>query len=389
MGRPRKDKTTQKTKVSTTRKTIITTKPLKINDEITTVKKPSKLSTDLMKDLLKVSGNEWGGVAAGGIEAGDISGFMDTGSYALNALVSGKLRGGGFPNNKIVVLAGEEATGKTFFVIECIKQFFKDNPTGIVMFFESESAISLDMLVSRGIDANRIVWLPVITVQETRTQAIKILDKYLAMDKSKRIPMMFVLDSLGMLSTTKEITDTEAGKETQDMTRAKLIKSMFRVLTLKLGRAGVPFLVTNHTYMETGMFAKKQMAGGSGTKYSASVTLFLGSSKDKVGEEVVGRIINCQLKKGRITKQDKSVKISLNFDTGLNRYYGLLDIGYNQGVFKHIDKQWKIGKQSAKESAIYDNPEKYFTPEVMDQLEIAAGKEFLYGSSLTKENATI
>lgn len=122
----------------------------------------------------------------------------------------------------------------------------------------------------------------------------------------------------------------------------------------------------------------------SGTKYAASITIFLSSSKDKEGEEVVGRIITCQLKKGRITKQDKKVKIALNFETGLNRYYGLLDIGARQGIFKHIDKQWKIGKQTAKESAIYDNPEKYFTPEVMQELEVAAGKEFLYGSSLTK-----
>lgn len=138
----------------------------------------------------------------------------------------------------------------------------------------------------------------------------------------------------------------------------------------------------HHFILENGIITHN--SGGSGTKYSASNTIFLGSAKDKEGEDVVGRIITCLLKKGRITKQDKSVKISLNFDTGLNRYYGLLDLGDRQGVFKRVDKQWKVGKQTAKESAIYGNPEKYFTPEVMAELEIAAGKEFLYGSSLEK-----
>lgn len=236
---------------------VITTKPLK-------VKKTKTESSELLREFLKVSGNEWGAIAADGIEAGDISGFMDTGAFILNALVSGSLYGG-FPNNKITVLAGEEATGKTFFVIECIKQWLKDNPTGVVMFFESESAISKQMLESRGVDTKRIVWLPVVTVQEIRTQALKILNRYLSVATDKRIPMMFVLDSLGMLSTTKEVSDTEEGKETQDMTRSRLIKSMFRVLTLKLGRAGIPFIVTNHTYMEQGLFAKKQMCLAKGT----------------------------------------------------------------------------------------------------------------------------
>ncbi len=392
MGRPRKEVSKEKAKKAIKKlKTAVIKKIKEVKnlDKPLKIKKSKTASSELMREFLKVSGNEWGAIASDGIEAGDISGFMDTGAYALNALVSGKLQGGGFPSNKITVLAGEEATGKTFFVIECIKQWFTDNPTGLVMFFESESAISKEMLESRGVDTNRIVWLPVVTVQEVRTQALKILNKYLLIPVDKRIPMMFILDSLGMLSTTKEVADTEEGKETQDMTRSRLIKSMFRVLTLKLGRAGIPFIVTNHTYMEQGMFAKKQMSGGSGTKYSASNTIFLGSAKDKEGDDVVGRIITCQLKKGRITKQDKVVKISLNFDTGLNRYYGLLDIGLKQGVFKRVDKQWKVGKQTAKESAIYENPEKYFTPEVMAELEVAAGKEFLYGSSLKEINPDV
>merc|ERR1712224_806515 len=111
---------------------------------------------------------------------------------------------------------------------------------GAVIYFESESAITKEMIEERGIDSNRMIIVPVVTVQEFRQQAISILDKYLETDESKRPPMMFCLDSLGMLSTTKEIEDTAAGKETRDMTRAQIVKGAFRVLTLKLGRAKVP-----------------------------------------------------------------------------------------------------------------------------------------------------
>ena len=117
------------------------------------------------------------------------------------------------------------------------------------------------MIEDRGIDSNRMLIVPVTTVQEFRLQSIKILDKYMTMDDKK--PMMFVLDSLGMLSTSKEVEDSEAGKETRDMTRAQVVKSIFRVLTLKLGKANVPLLVTNHTYDVVGAYIPtKEMGGG-------------------------------------------------------------------------------------------------------------------------------
>lgn len=368
---------------------VITTKPLKI-------KKAGKTVSGEFSGVFAAAENAWGGLAADGIEAGDISGFIDTGSYSLNALVSGKMRGGGFPNNKIAVLAGEEATGKTFFVIESIKRFLQDHLTGAVFFFETESAISKDMLEDRGVDTRRVFWLPVSTVQECSTQCIRILDKYMEMNKDTRSPMLLVLDSLGMLSTSKEIGDTTEGKETKDMTRAGLIKAMFRIVTLKLGRAGVAFFVTNHTYEGMGMFATKQMSGGQGTKYAASNTIFLSSRKEKEGTDVVGRIITCTLRKGRITKQDKKIEIALNFDTGLNRYYGLLDIGQRQGIFKKIDKKWNLGTildgkvtVEGKESDIYEKPEEFFVPEIMDRLELACQREFLYGQSKTNADEEI
>ena len=169
-------------------------------------------------------------------------------------LVSGSLFGG-LPANKVTALAGESSTGKTFFALSVVRNFLAANPTGGVIYFETESAISRDMIESRGIDgSSRMIIMPVSTIEEFRTQACRILDKYLKEPKDERVPMMFVLDSLGMLSTNKEMEDVANDKQVRDMTKSQLIKGAFRVLTLKLGQAGVPMIVTNHTYDVIGSY---------------------------------------------------------------------------------------------------------------------------------------
>ena len=245
------------------------------------------------------------------------------------------------------------------------------------------------MIEERGIDSNRIVIVPVVTVQEFRTQAISILDKYLETDESKRPPMMFCLDSLGMLSTTKEIEDTADGKETRDMTRAQIVKGAFRVLTLKLGRAGVPMIVTNHTYDVIGsMFPQKEMGGGSGLKYAASSIVYLSKKKEKEGSEVVGNIIHCKNAKSRLTVENRIVDVRLSYDTGLDRYYGLLDLALASGIFEKASTRVKLpnGKTEFGKT-INNNPEKYFTEDVMEQLEKVVQEYFKYGNK-TRTNDT-
>ena len=208
---------------------------------------------DFLKNIAKTAGNEYAALVSEGVEAGDVDSFIDTGSYIFNALLSGSLYGG-LPQNKITALAGESATGKTFFLMGMCKNFLEKNPEGGVVYFESESAITKKMVIDRGIDADRMVMLPVSTVQEFRTQAIKVLDSYMEQEESERRPMFMCLDSLGMLSTTKEVEDSSEGKETRDMTRAQVLKAAFRILTLKLGKAKVPMVVTNHTYDVVGSY---------------------------------------------------------------------------------------------------------------------------------------
>tara|TARA_Y100000004_G_scaffold154611_1_gene178827 strand:- start:3984 stop:4997 length:1014 start_codon:yes stop_codon:yes gene_type:complete len=336
---------------------------------------------NFLQDIAKEIGNEYAGIVADGVAAGDTNAFVDTGSYIFNGLVSGSIYGG-IPSNKITAIAGESSTGKTFFCLSIVKNYLEMDPDAGVIYFESESAISRDMIESRNIDSKRMVLVPVTTVQEFRHQAIKILDKYLAQPEEERKPMMFVLDSLGMLSTTKEVEDTEAGKDTRDMTRAQVVKSIFRVLTLKLGKANVPMLVTNHTYDVVGAYIPtKEMGGGSGLKYASSTIIYLSKKKEKDGKEVVGNIIKAKTAKSRLTKENADAEIRLYYDErGLDKYYGLLELGEKHGVFTRKGNRVVVGESSVYPSAILADPEKYFTPEVMMQLDKAAEKEFTYGS---------
>tara|TARA_R110002096_G_scaffold122042_1_gene264219 strand:- start:457 stop:1488 length:1032 start_codon:yes stop_codon:yes gene_type:complete len=337
--------------------------------------------SDFLKDIIKETGNEYAGLVSDGIDSADVTSFIDTGSYAFNALLSGTIYGG-MPSNKITAIAGEAATGKTFFALGICKAFLDKDPEAGIIYFESESAISKQMIEARGIDSKRMVIVPVATVQEFRNQSIKILDKYIEQTEKTRKPLMFVLDSLGMLSTTKEMEDTAAGKETRDMTRSQIVKSTFRVLTLKLGRANIPMIMTNHTYDVIGsMFPQKEMGGGSGLKYAASSIIYLSKRKDKEGTEVVGNIIHCKNFKSRLTKENAMIDVKLTYKTGLDKYYGLIELGEEAGIFKKVSTRYEMPDGSKVFGKnINDNPEKYFTKEVLDKIDETAKRKFLYGS---------
>ena len=334
---------------------------------------------DFLKSIVKEIDNEYASVVSDGVSAGDCDTFIDTGCYIFNALVSGSIRGG-IHANKITALAGESSTGKTYFVLSVVKSFLDNNPEAGVIYFESESALTKQMIEERGIDSSRMVIVPVVTVQEFREQSIKILDKL--GDEDNRPPMMFVLDSLGMLSTTKEIEDASAGKETRDMTRAQVVKSVFRILTLKLGKLKIPMIVTNHTYDVVGAYIPtKEMGGGSGLKYAASSIIYLGKKKDKDGKEVIGNIIKAETHKSRLSKEGKKVEVRLSFDRGLDPYYGLIELGEKYEVFKRVGTRIQVGEAKVYPKNIYENPEKNFTPEVMQALDECAKKEYGYGNS--------
>ena len=344
--------------------------------------------SDFLKDIIKETGNEYASLVSDGA-SGDVDSFIDTGSYIFNALLGGSIHRG-LPSNKITAIAGESATGKTFFVLGMCKNFLDKNPDGGVIFFESESAITKEIIEERGIDSSRMVVMPVTTVQEFRHQSLTVLEKYSQQDAKEKKPLLLVLDSLGMLSTTKEIEDTQDGKETKDMTRAQIVKAAFRVLTLKLGKAKVPLIITNHTYDVIGsMFPQKEMGGGSGLKYAASSIVYLSKRKEKDGTEIIGNIIHCKNYKSRLTKENKVVDVRLTYDKGLDRYYGLLDLALKHNIFKQVSTRIELpdGTKTFGKT-INNDPTKYFTKEILEQLDGVCSKEFKYGDGVEADTDT-
>ena len=334
---------------------------------------------DFLKDIVKEIGDDFTTLAE---DISDSEQFIDTGSLVFNGLISGSIFGG-VSSKRITAIAGESSTGKTFFALAVVKNFLDNNPDAYALYFDTESAISKSLLESRGIDMKRFVVINVVTIEEFRTKALKAVDKYLQMPTEDRKPCMFVLDSLGMLSTEKEIRDALDDKQVRDMTKSQLVKGAFRMLTLKLGQANVPLIVTNHTYDVIGAYVPtKEMGGGSGLKYAASTIIYLGKKKEKDGKEVIGNIIKAKTHKSRLSKENKQVEIRLYFDKrGLDRYYGLLELGEIGGLWKNVAGRYEMNGKKLYAKQILAEPEKYFTPEVMQALDETAQQEFSYGQS--------
>ena len=332
---------------------------------------------DFLKEVVKEIGDEYTQVAAD-IEENER--FIDTGSYIFNGLVSGSIFGG-VSSSRITAIAGESSTGKTYFSLAVVKNFLDNNPDGYCLYFDTEAAVNKGLLESRGIDMNRLVVVNVVTIEEFRSKALRAVDIYLKTSEEDRKPCMFVLDSLGMLSTEKEIRDALDDKQVRDMTKSQLVKGAFRMLTLKLGQANIPLIVTNHTYDVIGSYVPtKEMGGGSGLKYAASTIIYLSKKKEKDQKEVIGNIIKAKTHKSRLSKENKEVNIRLYYDErGLDRYYGLLELGEIGGLWKNVAGRYLMNEKKIYAKEILKNPSEYFTDDIMEKLDNIAKEHFSYG----------
>ena len=334
---------------------------------------------DFLKDIVKEIGDDYTQLAS---DIDESESYVDTGSYIFNGLVSGSIFGG-VSGNKITAIAGESSTGKTFFSLAVVKNFLDSNPDGYCLYFDTEAAVNKSLLISRGIDLTRVVVVNVVTIEDFRSKA-EGTDIYLKTPTEDRKPCMFVLDSLGMLSTEKEITDALNDKQVRDMTKSQLVKGAFRMLTLKLGQANIPMIVTNHTYDVIGSYVPtKEMGGGSGLKYAQSSIIYLTKKKEKDGTEVVGNLIKAKTAKSRLSKENKDVTVRLYYDErGLDRYYGLLELGELGGLWKNVAGRYEMNGKKVYAKEILKNPDKYFTEEVLQKLDEVAKEEFSYGSAV-------
>jgi RecA/RadA recombinase len=335
---------------------------------------------DFLKEIVKEIGDEYTQLAA---DIDETETYVDTGSYIFNGLCSGSIFGG-VSGNKITAIAGESSTGKTFFSLAVVKNFLDSNPGGYCLYFDTEAAVNKSLLTSRGIDLDRFVVVNVVTVEQFRQKALQAVDIYLKTPEEDRKPCMFVLDSLGMLSTEKEIRDALDDKQVRDMTKSQLVKGAFRMLTLKLGQAKIPMIVTNHTYDVIGSYVPtKEMGGGSGLKYAASTIIYLTKKKEKDGTAVIGNLIKAKTAKSRLSKENKDVTVRLYYDErGLDKYYGLLELGEVGGMWKNVAGRYEMDGKKIYAKEILKNPDKYFTQEVLEQLDEIAKEQFSYGSSI-------
>lgn len=348
------------------------------------------MSKNFFQNIVRDLKDEDLSIAGDGTSAGEFTGFIDTGSYALNAVMSADIYGG-LADNKITGFAGETTTGKTFFALGVCKNFLDANPDAGILYYDTEAAVNKKMMEERGLDSSRVIIGEPLTVQQFKTKADNFLTKYIETPLKERPKLLMVLDSLGQLSTTKEMEDTAEGKEVRDMTRSQVIKAAFRVLTLKCARAKVPMIVTNHVYASMGsMYPTNEIAGGSGLKYAASTIAMLSKRKEKDGNEVIGNVIHVKMWKSRLSRENKMVDVLLTYDKGLDRYYGLLDMAERYGVIKKVSTRYEMPDGSKHfGKSIYQEPTKFFTKEILDAINEGVKKEFSYGSSVDTSESEV
>lgn len=307
--------------------------------------------------------------------------WIDTGSYIFNALISGSIYGG-IPSNRSIMLAGESSAGKSYLALSCIETWQIANPKGQVLFFDTEHALEKRMLSKRKIDVNRFHIIQVETLEDFRTKCINFLDNY--QETKSKTPVLLCLDSLGNLPTQKEVADALSGSDKKDMTKAPVIRSIFRVITQRLGICNIPLLICNHVYDAMDQYTPVVISGGKGAIYAASTIITLSKSKDKDGTEVVGNLIRATTRKSRYTKENHQVIMQLDYETGLNRYYGLLELAEKYDIIKKVSTRYEIDGVKYWGKDIRANPEKFFTKDILDKLDDVAKLEFGLGEGSSK-----
>ena len=337
---------------------------------------------DFLKDIVKEIGDDYTKLAA---DIDDTEEFVDTGSYIFNGLVSAVFLVV-YLGIRLLPLLASLLLEKLSSVFAVVKNFLDSNPDGYCLYFDTEPLLTKSLLADRGVDLSRVVVVNVVTIEEFRSKALKAVDIYLKKSEEDRKPCMFVLDSLGMLSTEKEITDALNDKQVRDMTKSQLVKGAFRMLTLKLGQANIPMIVTNHTYDVIGSYVPtKEMGGGSeNTKYAASTIIYLSKKKRERWNRSRRKSYQAKTAKSRLSKENKEVTVRLYYDErGLDKYYGLLELGELGGLWKNVAGRYEINGKKIYAKQILASPEEYFTDDVMEKLDAIARETFCIWMSLS------
>jgi len=247
---------------------------------------------------------------------------------ALNVALSGDLDGGLTPG--VTMWAGPSKHFKTLFSLICAKAYLEKYPDATLLFYDSEFGTPIGYFSALGIDIKRVLHVPLTNVEELKFDIMAQLDQITRGDK-----VVIVVDSIGNLASKKEVDDAMKQSDKADMTRAKQIKSLFRMVTPHLNLKDIPMIVVNHTYKTLELYAKDVVGGGTGSYYSSDNIFIVGRRQDKDGDEVVGYEFIIKVEKSRYVREKSLIPITVSFDDGVSAWSGLLDLALES---KHVTK---------------------------------------------------
>jgi RecA/RadA recombinase len=284
--------------------------------------------------------------------------MIPTSVPAINIALSGRIDGGLTPG--LTMWAGPSKHFKTMFSLIMAKAYMDKYPESAVLFYDSEFGTPQSYFSSLGIDTDRVVHTPITDIEQLKFDIMKQLE---AVERDDRL--IIVIDSIGNLASKKEVEDALDGKSVADMSRAKQLKSLFRMVTPHLTLKNIPMVVVNHTYKEIGMFPKDIVGGGTGSYYSADNIYILGRQQDKQGSDIVGYNFIINVEKSRHTREKSKIPINVKHDGGLSKWSGLLDMALEakvvvkptQGWYSRVDadtgeieeKKWRAKETECKE----------------------------------------
>jgi RecA/RadA recombinase len=251
----------------------------------------------------------------------------------INVALSGKLDGGIIPG--LTMWAGPSKHFKTAFSLLMAKAYMDKYPEAVLLFYDSEFGTPIKYFETFGIDMERVLHTPLTDIEQLKFDIMQQLQ-----DVNRGDKLMIILDSIGNLASKKEVDDALDGKSVADMSRAKQVKSLFRMVTPHLNLKDISMVVVNHTYKEIGMFPKDIVGGGTGSYYSADNIFILGRQQEKTGTEVTGYNFIINVEKSRYTREKSKIPIAVSFDGGIQKYSGLVDIAIEGGFVSKPSPGW-------------------------------------------------
>ena len=250
--------------------------------------------------------------------------LIQTSVPAVNVALSGRLDGGLTPG--LTVFAGPSKHFKTAFAMLLAKAFQDKYEDGVILFYDSEFGAPQSYFETFDIDTNRVVHSPIADIEQLKHDIMQQLN---GVERDDHI--MIIVDSVGNLASKKEVEDALEGKSVADMTRAKQMKSLFRMVTPHLTIKDIPAIVVNHTYKEIGLFPKDVVSGGTGIYYSADNIFIIGRRQQKAGTEVTGYEFVINVEKSRFVREKSKIPVAVTWEDGISKWSGLLDMGLESG----------------------------------------------------------